>query len=283
MWNAAMNEERMVAGEAIVDPAIVADGASKLFLDGAVVAFHQLSLAVKRNEIMCVVGPSGCGKTTFLRCIAGLTDLSSGRLLVHGKAVGARPPDGVAMVFQHFGLLPWKTVFDNAAFGLAMAGVPRAEIKARVTNYLDLVGLTGFEGHYPYQLSGGMQQRVGLVRALVMNPSILLMDEPFAALDAQTREILQEELLALMERPDERKTMVFITHSIDEAILLGDRIAVMSAGPGRIKEVLDMPFGWPRKAEAVRSDPRFPEIRLHIWRQLHTEKPRHQRAPREVA
>src|SRR6516225_10008350 len=247
MWNAAMNEERMVSGEAIVDPAIVADGASKLFLDGAVVAFHQLSLAVKRNEIMCVVGPSGCGKTTLLRCIAGLTDLSSGKLLVHGKAVGARPPDGVAMVFQHFGLLPWKTVFDNAAFGLAMAGVPRAEIKARVTNYLDLVGLTG-----------GMQQRVGLVRALVMNPSILLMDEPFAALDAQTREILQEELLALMERPDERKTMVFITHSIDEAILLGDRIAVMSARPGRIKEVLDMPFGWPRKADAVRSDPRFP-------------------------
>src|SRR5215469_13763076 len=114
MRNAAMNEERMVAGEAIVDPAIVADG--------AVVAFHQLSLAVKRNEIMCVVGPSGCGKTTFLRCIAGLTDLSSGTLLVHGKAVGARPPNGVAMVFQHFGLLPWKTVFDNAAFGLAMAG-----------------------------------------------------------------------------------------------------------------------------------------------------------------
>ena len=164
-----------------------------------------------------------------------------------------------------------------------MAGVPRAEIKPRVMNYLDLVGLTGFEGHYPYQLSGGMQQRVGLVRALVMNPSVLLMDEPFAALDAQTREILQEELLALMERPEERKTMVFITHSIDEAILLGDRIAVMSARPGRIKEVLDMPFGWPRKADAVRSDPHFAEIRLHIWRQLHTAKPRHQRAPREVA
>src|SRR5262249_5455035 len=116
--------KRMVAGEAILDPAIVADGASKLFLDGAVVAFHQLSLVVKRDGVMCVVGPSGCGKTTLLRCMAGLTDLSSGRLLVHGKAVGARPPDGVAMVFQHFGLLPWKTVFDNAAFGLAMAGVP---------------------------------------------------------------------------------------------------------------------------------------------------------------
>ena len=181
--------------------AIVAENASKLFLDGAVVAFHQLSLEVKRNEIMCVVGPSGCGKTTLLRCIAGLTDLSSGQFLVHGKPVAGRLPDGVAMVFQHFGLLPWKTVLDNAAFGLAMAGVPRAEIKTRVTHYLELVGLTGFEGHYPYQLSGGMQQRVGLVRALAMNPSILLMDEPFAALDAQTREILQEELLLLMERP----------------------------------------------------------------------------------
>src|ERR671934_235735 len=234
----------MVGGDTAVDAAIVADRASKLFLDGAVVAFHQLSLAVRRNEIMCVVGPSGCGKTTLLRCIAGLTDLSSGTLLVHNKPVGARPPDGVAMVFQHFGLLPWKTVFDNAAFGLAMTGVPRSEIKARVTHYLDLVGLMGFEDHYPYQLSGGMQQRVGLVRALVMNPSLLLMDEPFAALDAQTREILQEELLALMERPDERKTMVFITHSIDEAILLGDRIAVMSARPGRVKEVLSLPIGF---------------------------------------
>src|SRR5207237_793337 len=231
--------------------------------------FRQLSLDIKRDEILCIVAPSCCGKTTFLRCIAGLTELSTGTLSVQGEPVTG-PPDGVAMVFQHFGLLPWKTVFDNAAFGLAMAGVPRAEIKARVMNYLDLVGLTGFEGHYPYQLSGGMQQRVGLVRALVMNPSILLMDEPFAALDAQTREILQEELLALMERPQERKTMVFITHSIDEAILLGDRIAVMSARPGRIKEVLDMPFGWPRKADAVRSDPHFAEIRLHIWRQLHT-------------
>jgi NitT/TauT family transport system ATP-binding protein len=271
----------MGVGDKSTDAAILAEGASKLFLDGAVVAFHQLSLAVKRNEIMCVVGPSGCGKTTLLRCVAGLTNLSSGTLLVHGEPVGMRPPDGVAVVFQHFGLLPWKTVYDNAAFGLAMARVPRADINARVTHYLDLVGLTGVERHYPHQLSGGMQQRVGLVRALAMNPSILLMDEPFAALDAQTREILQEELLALMERPDERKTMVFITHSIDEAILLGDRIAVMSARPGRVKEVLSIPFGWPRSADAVRSDPRFAEIRLHIWHQLHSAK-RSPQAEREV-
>jgi NitT/TauT family transport system ATP-binding protein len=273
----------MASAGTAAEPAIVAASASKLFLDGAVVAFHQLSLKVERDEIMCIVGPSGCGKTTLLRCIAGLTDLSNGELLVQGKRVAGRPPDGVAMVFQHFGLLPWKTVFDNAAFGLAMAGTPRAKIRECVEHYLDLVGLTGFERHYPYQLSGGMQQRVGLVRALAMNPSVMLMDEPFAALDAQTREILQEELLALMQRPDERKTMVFITHSIDEAIVLGDRIAVMSARPGRIKEVLDMPFGRPRDVDAVRSDPRFAEIRLHIWHELHSARLRQTKAPREVA
>jgi len=187
------------------------------------------------------------------------------------------------VVFQSYALFPWKTVRGNVEFGLRMQGVPAAERRRRAAHFIELVRLTGFERHYPYQLSGGMQQRVGLVRALAMNPSILLMDEPFAALDAQTREILQEELLALMERPDERKTMVFITHSIDEAILLGDRIAVMSARPGRVKEVLSIPFGWPRSADAVRSDPRFAEIRLHIWHQLHTVKPRNVRAPREVA
>jgi NitT/TauT family transport system ATP-binding protein len=263
-------------------PVIIADNASKLFLDGAVVAFRQLSLAVVRDEIMCIVGPSGCGKTTLLRCIAGLTGINTGTLTVQGKPVSG-PPDGVAMVFQHFGLLPWKTVHENAAFGLAMAGKPAAEIKERVAHYLELVGLAGFEKHYPYQLSGGMQQRVGLVRALAMNPSVLLMDEPFAALDAQTREILQEELLQLMERPEERKTMVFITHSIDEAILLGDRIAVMSARPGRIKEVLDVPFGHPRDGNALRADPRFAEMRAHIWGELHTARPQHTRTPREVA
>ena len=148
-----------------------------------------------------------------------------------------------------------------------------AHIAERVRHYLDLVGLTGFEQHYPYQLSGGMQQRVGLVRALAVNPSILLMDEPFAALDAQTREILQDELLQLMQRPDERKTMVFITHSIDEAILLGDRIAVMSARPGRIKEMLDIPFGARAMSRRCAPTRGFAELRAHIWRQLHTARP----------
>src|SRR3954469_1801867 len=262
--------------------AIVARNASKMFLDGAVVAFRALDLAVRDQEILCIVGPSGCGKTTFLRAIAGLTDLTAGEMIVGGRPV-AGPPQGVAMVFQHFGLLPWKTVYDNAAFGLAMAHAPAGRIKERVGHYLDLVRLTGFEGHYPYQLSGGMQQRVGLVRALAINPAILLMDEPFAALDAQTREVLQEELLRIMQRPDEGKTMVFITHSIDEAILLGDRIAVMSTRPGRIKEVLAVPYGHPRDGNALRGDPRFAEMRAHIWRQLHTARPQPTRAPREVA
>jgi NitT/TauT family transport system ATP-binding protein len=246
-------------------------------------ALLDVTFQVRKNEFFSIVGPSGCGKTTLLRCIAGLTDLSGGSLLVHGQPVGQGPPDGVAMVFQHFGLLPWKTVYENAAFGLAMTGTAPDAIRRQVGHYLDLVGLTGFEQHYPYQLSGGMQQRVGLVRALAMNPSILLMDEPFAALDAQTREVLQEELLALMQRAEERKTMVFITHSIDEAIILGDRIAVMSARPGRIKEVLEMPFGWPRDIDAVRLDRRFAEIRQHIWHQLHTARPQRANAPREVA
>jgi NitT/TauT family transport system ATP-binding protein len=247
--------------------AIVARNASKMFLDGAVVAFRQLELHVRDQEILCIVGPSGCGKTTFLRCIAGLTDLTGGQLLVGGRPV-AGPPEGVAMVFQHFGLLPWKTVYDNAAFGLAMQHAPATHIKERVGHYLELVGLAGFERHYPYQLSGGMQQRVGLVRALAIDPAIMLMDEPFAALDAQTREILQEELLRVMQRPDERKTMVFITHSIDEAILLGDRIAVMSARPGRIQDMLDVPFARPRDGNALRADPRFAELRAHIWNEL---------------
>jgi len=194
----------MAVPEAEAKITIGARNASKLFLDGAVVAFRQLTLDVRHQEILCIVGPSGCGKTTFLRCIGGLLDLSVGEILISGKKV-AGPPAGVAMVFQHFGLLPWKTVYQNAAFGLAMAREPSVRIDERVRHYLDLVGLTGFEKQYPYQLSGGMQQRVGLVRALAINPSILLMDEPFAALDARLAKSFRTSCCSLCSGPTSAK------------------------------------------------------------------------------
>jgi NitT/TauT family transport system ATP-binding protein len=244
---------------------IVVDHASKLFLEGTVVAFRNIELNVRSNEVLCIVGPSGCGKTTLLRCIGGLLTPSSGRVLIDGEPIRS-PREGVAIVFQHFGLLPWKTVVDNVAFGLTIARLPRQKIKEQVRRYVQLVGLVGFENHYPYQLSGGMQQRVGLARALATDPEILLMDEPFASVDAQTREVLQEELLQLHDR--ERKTMIFITHSIDEAIILGDRIAVMGARPGRVKEVLQVDFPRPRDPAKVRAEPLYAEIRNHIWEEL---------------
>jgi NitT/TauT family transport system ATP-binding protein len=244
---------------------IEVDNASKLFREGAVVAFRNVALGVRPNEVLCIVGPSGCGKTTLLRCMAGLLAPSAGRVLIDGQEVRG-PREGVAIVFQHFGLLPWKTVFDNVAFGLRVAGAPRQRVAEQVRRYIGLVGLGGFEQHYPYQLSGGMQQRAGLARALAVDPEVLLMDEPFASVDAQTREVLQEELLRIMDR--ERKTMVFITHSIDEAIVLGDRVAVMTARPGRVKEILPISFPRPRNPAAVRAEPHYTELRNHIWEEL---------------
>ena len=244
---------------------IVVDHASKLFLEGTVVAFRNVDLNVRSNEVLCIVGPSGCGKTTLLRCIGGLLTPSSGQVLIDGETIRS-PREGVAIVFQHFGLLPWKTVVDNVAFGLKIARLPRQRVAERVRHYISLVGLAGFENHYPYQLSGGMQQRVGLARALATDPEILLMDEPFASVDAQTREVLQEELLHLHER--ERKTMVFITHSIDEALVLGDRVALMATRPGRVKEILTVGFVRPREPAAVRAEARYTEMRNHIWEEL---------------
>ena len=244
---------------------IIIDRASKLFLEGTVVAFRNVDLQIKTQEVLCVVGPSGCGKTTLLRCIGGLLPLNSGRILIDGQPVSS-PREGIAIVFQHFGLLPWKTVAENVAFGLQMAGAPRQLIKERTDRYIKLVGLENFEAQYPYQLSGGMQQRVGLARALAINPDILLMDEPFASVDAQTREVLQEELLQLHDR--ERRTMLFITHSIDEAIMLGDRVAVMTTRPGRVKEILPMDFKRPRDPAAVRAHAHYTELRNYIWNEL---------------
>ena len=242
--------------------------ASRLFMNAGVIAFEDLTLDLYENEIACVVGPSGCGKTTLLRCLDGLLPLSDGRILLDGRSV-QRPPERVAMVFQHFGLLPWRSVYANAAYGLKLAGAPPNLIEARVSATLKLVGLEAFARHYPYQLSGGMQQRVGLARALATDPEVLLMDEPFAALDAQTREVLQEEMLRILERA--RKTIVFVTHSIDEALLLGDRVIVLTARPARVKRIITVPYPRPRNLPAIRADGSFGALRAQVWELLKEE------------
>jgi NitT/TauT family transport system ATP-binding protein len=251
-----------------------------------VVALDHFCHRFRSRRFACILGPSGCGKSTLIQIVGGLDQATSGTVRMQDSA---RPeilrPLGAdsVMVWQNLNLFPWRSVIDNVAFGLEMRGMPRKQRWDRARALIASVGLGGFENHLPGQLSGGMRQRVALARALIMERPILLMDEPFAALDAQTREILQEELLQLMDNPDERKTMVFITHSIDEAILLGDRVAVMTARPGRIKEMIDMPFGRPRDVDAVRADSRFAELRAHIWHQLHTAQTRRVKARKEVA
>ena len=242
---------------------------TKRYLEGSVLAFEDLTLEVHENEILCILGPSGCGKTTLLKIIDGLMPADAGEVQIDGARVqGPRPT--VAMVFQHFGLFPWKTVKENIGYGLRVQGRPAAEIEAAVQKYVKMVSLEGFEQAYPYQLSGGMQQRSGLARALAINPKILLMDEPFGAVDAQTREILQEELLRIWEV--EKKTMVFITHSIDEAILLGDRVVVMSPRPGRIRETLTVHLPRPRDINAMRGEREYLKLRNHIWDVLRGEE-----------
>jgi NitT/TauT family transport system ATP-binding protein len=251
---------------------IVVEGASKRY--GAVSVFQDLDLSIRDGETVCILGPSGCGKTTLLRAMHGLIELDAGHILVDGTAV-SRPRRNVAMVFQHFGLMPWKRVRENVAYGVELAGLPPDEVKERVTRFIALVGLEGFERHYPYQLSGGMQQRVGLARALALEPDVLLMDEPFGSLDAQTREILQDELLRIYQRGHSdaagRKAppaMVFITHSIEESIALGDRIVVLSARPAVVREVLAVDIPRPRTVASVIAHPRFVELRDRCWRLL---------------
>jgi NitT/TauT family transport system ATP-binding protein len=234
---------------------------------GALEVFRDIDLDVGNREIVAIVGPSGCGKTTLLRCIDGLLPADAGEIRVGEKQV-TQPIPGVAMVFQHFGLFPWKTVFDNVAYGLRMAGLPRAEVDRRVPAFINLVGLTGFEAAYPYQMSGGMQQRCGLARALAIEPHVLLMDEPFAAVDAQTREILQFELLRIWEQ--QPTTMLFVTHSIEEAVLMGDRVIVLRGRPSRIHETIVIDLPRPRTRETL-LEPRFAELRERVWGTLMSE------------
>lgn len=242
------------------DPArVVVSGASVRY--GDLTVFQDIGLAVKDREIVSIVGPSGCGKTTLLRCIDGLTKLNSGSVTIDGEVL-SRPMPGVSMVFQHFGLFPWKSVYNNVAYGLQLQGIPKARIAERVPEYIKMVGLVGFEKSYPHELSGGMQQRAGLARALAVEPQVLLMDEPFSAIDAQTREILQFELLRIWEsRPI---AMLFVTHSIDEAVLMGDRVVVLSGRPSHIREVIDVSIPHPRSRETLSTN-RFHEVKAHVW------------------
>ena len=245
---------------------------------GDLQVFNNIDLAIGEREIVSIVGPSGCGKTTLLRCIDGLVQPTQGEIRIEGHKV-TEPPRGVAVVFQHFGLFPWKTVYENVAYGLRLARAPKDRIAKAVPQYIELVGLKGFEKAYPYQLSGGMQQRTGLARALATDPHVLLMDEPFAAIDAQTREILQFELLRIWEsRP---MSMVFVTHSIEEAVLMGDRVVVLRGRPSSIHEVIETGLPRPRTRD-VFSSPRFNEVREQVWSLLMHEAEQAERELQEV-
>ncbi len=234
---------------------------------GSLEVFRNIDFEVEAREIVAIVGPSGCGKTTLLRCIDGLLPHDVGEIRV-GKELVTEPIAGVAMVFQHFGLFPWKTVYENVAYGLRMAGASKADIDRKVPVFIKMVGLAGFEKAFPYQMSGGMQQRCGLARALALEPSVLLMDEPFAAVDAQTREILQFELLRIWE---ERPTaMIFVTHSIEEAVLLGHRVIVLKGRPSSIHETITIDIAHPRTRDTLR-EPRFAELRERVWSTLMRE------------
>ena len=224
-------------------------------------ALDGVNLAIMDGEFVSIVGPSGCGKTTFLSVVDGLIPATGGRILVDGQVV-TRPGPDRAVVFQDASLLPWRTVLGNVLYGLECVRATAREAKERAAHFIALVGLTGFEHHYPYELSGGMQQRVNLARALVMDPKILLMDEPFASLDAQTRELMQEELLQIWAKA--RKTVLFITHQIDEAIYLSDRVVVFSGRPGRVKEIIPVGIERPRTLRLKRES-RFHAIEDRIW------------------
>jgi NitT/TauT family transport system ATP-binding protein len=227
-------------------------------------ALSPISLSVNNEEFICILGPSGCGKTTLLRIIAGLESASSGSISVDGAPI-TRPSPKMAMIFQEYSLFPWRTVEENVALGLELRGLKKPDRVAAAEKYLDLVGLKGFEERYPHELSGGMRQRVAVARALAIEPSILLMDEPFGALDAQTRNRMQHELLHIWEKT--KKTILFVTHSVDEAVFLADRIVVLTHRPGRIKEIVTIPATRPRE----RTSEDFGQIRRHLLDMIREE------------
>ncbi len=235
--------------------------------NGEVIALNGANLDIKENEFICVIGPSGCGKSTLLNIIAGLLEPTSGKVLVDGKEVKGTGVDR-GVVFQQYALFPWLTVKKNVQFGLKLQGKSQEEMDAISEKYIRMVGLEKFTDSYPKELSGGMKQRVAIARAYAVNPSVLLMDEPFGALDAQTRTQLQSELLKTWQ--EENKTCFFVTHDIEEAIVLASRVVIMSARPGRIKEIVDIDIPHPRDQETKMS-PRFIELKNHIWSQVYKE------------
>lgn len=230
------------------------------------VAVKELNLTVKQGEFLSIVGPSGCGKSTFLDMIAGLTKPTAGEIFIDGKRVTGPALDR-GIVLQGYALFPWRTVRKNVEFGLEIKKVPAKQRHQISQKFIELVNLQKFEDRYPYELSGGMKQRVAIARALAYDPDVLLMDEPFAAVDAQTRETLQEELLRIWEKT--KKTIVFVTHSIDEAVFLSDRVAVMTANPGTFKKILSIDL--PRPRDGIRSSAEFGWIRQKIWELLQNE------------
>ena len=235
--------------------------------NGEMIALNGVNLNIAENEFICVVGPSGCGKSTLLNIIAGLLEPTSGNVYCDGKkVVGTGTERGV--VFQQYALFPWMTVKKNVMFGLNLQGIKGEEAEERAMQYIKMVQLEDFLNHYPKELSGGMKQRVAIARAYAVNPSVLLMDEPFGALDAQTRTQLQSELLETWEK--EQKTCFFITHDVDEAIILAQTVIIMSARPGRIKEIVDINIPYPRTQETKMS-PEFLDLKNHIWGQVYHE------------
>ncbi len=249
-------------------PKIKASHVSKIYESaaGSTLALDDFSLDIADGEFVCLVGPSGCGKSTFLRAVAGLETITQGSISIAPGKDPHRPLNSV--VFQEYAIFPWKTLEDNVAFGLQMRGVGKAERLSTARAWLDRVGLGSLAHYYPDQISGGMKQRVSIVRALANDPAVLLMDEPLGALDAQTRVVLQEELLRIWE--ETRKTVLYVTHSLDEAVLLGDRVILMSAQPGRKLATFEIDLGRPRDIDMLNTA-RFGEIRGELWHQLSAE------------
>ncbi len=242
---------------------VLLDDVTKTYADrsaSAVEALAGISVTAEDEELLAIVGPSGCGKSTLLNMVAGLLAPSAGSIAFEGELPAGRPP--TAMVFQEFALFPWRTVQTNVELGLEERGLPAAERRAVARRFIELTGLGGFETKYPHQLSGGMRQRVGLARALAVEPAVLLMDEPFSALDAQTRQLMQEELLAIWERT--RQTILYVTHNIHEAVWMADRVVVLSRRPGRVLEIVPVKLPRPR-TEAMLGEPGFVQAVERIW------------------